>query len=27
MVVEYESGEQDFGRYSRAREFLKNLGF
>jgi sugar phosphate isomerase/epimerase len=27
MVVEYETGEQDFGRYSRAREYLRTIGF
>ncbi len=26
-VVEYESGEEDFGRYVEAREFLRKLGY
>jgi sugar phosphate isomerase/epimerase len=26
MVVEYETGEQDFGRYTQAREYLRGLG-
>jgi len=27
IVVEYETGEQDFGRYRKAREYLKKIGF